>query len=101
MSNYTDLKAAYQVEANLLTDTIAKSKALILIDQYMAALEAQATASANDVTSYSIGGRSVTRADATRYADIVRSLEAQLNEVLHGFVTYADFRTNHDPASNT
>lgn len=100
MSNYTDLKTAYQVEANLLTDTIAKSKALILIDQYCAALEAQATSAANDVTSYSIGGRSVTRGGGQSFQKQVQLLEEQLNAILYGFVSYADFRTTTDPVNN-
>jgi len=100
MSNYTDLKAAYQAEANLLTDTISKTKALILIDQYCAAIEAQATAAANDVTSYSIGGRSVTRGGGQSFQKQVQYLEQQLNDILYGFISYADFRTNTDPVSN-
>lgn len=92
-TNYDLLKAELQTSANLLTTAMYKYKALILIDQYIAALTKQAESSANDVQSYSIGDRSVTRSGATGYAKMVTDLESQLMAILNGGgVTFTDFR---------
>jgi hypothetical protein len=92
-TNYDLLKVELQAKANALTDSILKYKALALIDQYIAAFTLQATSSANDVTSYSIGDRSVTRSSSAGYAATVSNLEAQLNSILGGgCVSLSDHR---------
>ena len=102
MSNYTDLKTTLQDKADELDDDAPKYKCLILIDQYIAALEQQATATSTDVSSYSIAGRSVTRGGAANYTSMVADLENQINFLLYGNVTYADFRVNTtDPSTGT
>ena len=91
-TNYELLETALDAKVAELTDDIAKYKGYILVDQYIAALQQQANATATDITSYSIGGRSVTRAGSQDYAAIVSDLEAQLNRLLYGGRTLADFR---------
>ena len=94
MSNYTLLQSELETLANTLDDDVRKYECLILIDQYVDALEAQATQVSTDVTSYTIGGRTVTRGDVLRMQSQVANLKQQINTILYGNVTYADFRTN-------
>ena len=93
-TNYELLKTELQTLAAELSNAVAKYKCLALIDQYIAALEQQAVATATDVQSYSIGNRSVSRASADNYANTVARLENEINELLYGNVAYADFRVN-------
>lgn len=100
-TNYDLYKAELVTKANALTVTEQKYKALIYIDQYISALTQQATATANDVQSYSIGDRSVTRSTAQGYTNLVNRLESQLRSILGGgSVTYADFRVNSNQDQN-
>lgn len=61
MSNISDLKAAYIVQAADITDAIDKLECLAAIDSWYACELAVSTLSSSDVSSYSIAGRSVTR----------------------------------------
>jgi len=94
MSNYTDLQTALEAIADELDDDVRKYTCLILIDQYVDALEAQATAVSTDVTSYTIGGRTVSRSDVMKMQGQVNNLQSQINDILYGNVSYADFRSN-------
>lgn len=93
-TNYDLLKAELQTKANALEEAARKYKALILIDQYIACLEQQAASTATDVTSYSIGGRSVTRRGTGEFSNTVARLESELNEIFYGNISLADFRVN-------
>jgi hypothetical protein len=88
------LKAELQRLANLLTNTTAKYKCLILIDQYVAALTKQADVSASDVTSYSIDNRSVSRSPQKDYSSTVKDLERQINNILYDSKTLGDLSGN-------
>jgi len=92
MSHYTDLVAALDVLANQLDDDVRKYTCLALIDQYVAALEAQATTVSTDVVSYTIGGRTVSRTDVLNMQGQVNNLQKQINDILYGTSSYADFR---------
>lgn len=99
LSNYTDLKSELQTLANSLDTTdnsINKYRALILIDQYIAALEQLEYAVKTDVQNYSHTGVTVGRRDLEKYQAVVNSLYAELNAVMYGTLTYADFRSNED-----
>ena len=61
MSNIADLKAALIVEAEKLTDTIDKAQCLSLIDSWYTAQVAVDALASNKISSYSMGGISVTR----------------------------------------
>jgi len=93
MSNYTDLKTALDALANELDDDVRKYTCLALIDQYVLAFEAQSTAVSTDVTSYTIGGRTVSRGDVLKMQGSVNNLQKQINDILYGNVSYADFRS--------
>lgn len=66
MSNIDDLKAALIVTANTITITVEKLYALDLIDRWYAARTAVDSTISGGIVSYSIGGRSVTKADADK-----------------------------------
>lgn len=63
MSNASDFKAALVLEAADITDSIDKLECLADIDTWYLAKTAIDALSDPSVTSYSIGGRSVTRAN--------------------------------------
>jgi len=94
MANIDDYKTELQTLANTLDSDLQKYKALVLIDQYIDALTAQGTATSTDVASYSIGGRTVTRKQVESMQRQAPMLEAQINEIFYGNISYADFRTN-------
>ena len=96
MSNYTNLKAALDLLANELDDDVRKFTCLALIDQYVSALEAQATSVSTDVVSYTIGGRTVSRGDVVKMQGQVSNLNRQINAILYGTSSYADFRYPQD-----
>lgn len=73
-----------------LPDGIAQEDAKELVAIIVAARAAAATASSNDVISYSVAGRSVTRRVNSDFWAYVRSLESDLMEILQGSVSLID-----------
>jgi hypothetical protein len=92
MATYAELKVLLDAKADELDDEVRKCTCKILIDQYVLAFEAQSTAVSTDVTSYTIGGRTVSRGDVLKMQGSVSNLEAQINNILYGNVSFADFR---------
>ena len=92
-ANTVLMKTELQALANQLTNALDKYKCLELIDQYIAALNQQAIATATDISSYADpAGASVTRRSIDAYASMVANLEDQIYRLLYGNVTFADFR---------
>jgi hypothetical protein len=91
VATYASYQTLLEAKAAELDDAVAQAKCELLIDQYVDALEAQATAVSTDVTSYTIGGRTVSRGDVLRMQGQVSNLERQINNILYGNVSYADF----------
>ena len=73
-------------------DVAAYQECLISIAQYVAALTAQATATATDVVSYSVAGRSVTRSRGTEYSATIQRLKRSIYTYLYGDSALVDFR---------
>jgi hypothetical protein len=90
MASIDSLKTELQTLAADLTG-VANYKCLVLIDQYIDALSAQASATATDVQSYSIAGRSISRRSQEQHASTVASLWRQIQVLLYGNATRADF----------
>lgn len=94
-TNYENLKTAWQaaiaaaVSAGDLTAT-QSYESLFLLDQWLAAEQALAFALADATTSYSIAGRSVTRAGHDPLMSAVAGAKARFIESLYGYVTHAD-----------
>ena len=85
MSNLSDLKAAYLAQGEAqLTDSIELLEFKSALDSWYNARTALESLTATDVSSYSIAGRSVTRAQSgTLRADVAR-LEAEVRGYLRG-----------------
>jgi len=92
MTNYSSLQTALESLANDLDDDVRKYECLILIDQYVDAIEAQATTVSSDVASYTINGRTVSRREVLAMQSQVNNLKQQINDILYGNVSYVDFR---------
>ena len=90
-ATYASYQALLEAKAADLDDAVAKAKCELLIAQYVDALEAQATTVATDVQSYTIGGRTVTRSQVIQMQAQVNNLERQINDILYGNTSYADF----------
>lgn len=109
-TNYDNLKTALQArvtELDFETTDPQKHEALALIDQYVAALEAQADETTSSITGYSISGRSVTKAAGSRggagLVETVQRLKRQLYSILYGGIKVGvDHRSILiDPGTNT
>ena len=92
-TNYENLKTALIDEINkkITSGTVEYYHALILVDQYIAALQQLATASKTDIASYSHTGVNITRRNITEYHNEVNRLRRELDTLLYGCVTIADF----------
>lgn len=91
------LRSAYLAKAADVfdSDPIQAARARILVNRWAQYATVQAAADAGaDVTSYTIGGRSVTKGDLRQIADRCASLEAELDTMLGmgGGVLVADLR---------
>jgi hypothetical protein len=86
----TALETAILAEINALPAGIVKELAKEKLTEYIAAKAASATASANDVISYQIAGRSVTRRNNSEFAAHVRALESEFAGYLSGCVSLID-----------
>ena len=91
MATYAELQTLLEAKADELDDDIAKCECKLIIDQYCDALEAQATAVSTDVSSYTIGGRTVSRVEVMKMQGQVSNLKRQIYNILYGNVSYADF----------
>jgi hypothetical protein len=73
-----------------IVDTLAKEKATNLLEIYVAAWPAMASATPNAVVSYTIAGRSITRKNDSEFAAYVASVESQIYELIYGRTSYID-----------
>ena len=83
MSNIADLKTHLQTKAADLTDDLDKLECLSDIDTWYLARTAIDALSSTDVTSYSIGGRSVTRAQIPQLQQQERTLYLRIMQRLY------------------
>ena len=71
-----------------IVDALAKEKATNLLEIYIAAWNAMATATPNGVVSYSISGRSVTRKNDESFRAFVSGLETDIMTLIYGRTSY-------------
>lgn len=83
MSNVSDLKAALVAAAASITATIERLECLADIDDWYNCRVAIARLSSTDVSSYSYGGKSVTRKDLPSLEGQERSLYARIYQRLY------------------
>ena len=99
-TNYDNLKTALQArvtELDFAATDPQKHEALALIDQYVAALTAQASETTSSITGYSISGRSVTKSSGSSggaaMLETVSRLKRQVYAILYGGIRCGvDFR---------
>ena len=98
----TQINAAY---ANSTFSLIQQQKALAYLDRWIDAEKKADDMSGDNVSSYSIADRSVSREASAELRKKAASAQAQFNSIVFGTVTLADFRTRHgseeDPAYQT
>ncbi len=70
---------------------IRKELAQEKLTEFIAAKAAAASASVNDVISYTISGRTVTRRNNSDFHAHVKRLETELSDLIYGGETLVDF----------
>ena len=90
MAAIDDLKTAWETEIATIGDTLQNAEATYLLDGYIAALQSQASMSANEISSYTIAGRTVTRRNADTGQRLINELRNELSLYVYGNVTQAD-----------
>lgn len=83
MANIDDLKAALIEAAADITNTIDRLECLTLIDDWYLCRTAVSSVQSNSISSYSIGGRTVTRANVQSFANMERELYARIQQYLY------------------
>lgn len=100
MAAIDDLKAAWVKEIAKISDALIKAEADYALDQYVAALPRQAALEANEIASYSIGGRSFTRRDITAGQIAIERLRNNLYRYCKGSTSLVDANMNYTPSEN-
>jgi len=90
--DYAALQTAWETIIAGITSTLQKEKAKIILDQYILALKQQASAAKSNVSSYSAAGVSISRTQQDNSIRTAERLEAELNSICYGSVTYSDIR---------
>jgi hypothetical protein len=89
----TALETAIQAEITAMPAGIRKEAAQEKLSEYVAAKSAAASAASNDVISYTISGRSVTRRNNSEFRVFVRELETELMNLIYGSESLISFST--------
>ena len=87
------LKAAYLVEVAKISNTLQQARATYLVDVWADAVDQNAALLANDILSYSIGGRTFTRRNASEGNLAISELEYTINVLIYGTVSLVDNNT--------
>jgi len=90
MAAIEDLKNAWVARIGTISDALVKAEATYLLDQYIAALPQQAALEANQITSYSIGGRSFTRRMVGEGQSAIQRMKFELYQYCYGSTSLCD-----------
>jgi hypothetical protein len=82
-ANLDNLKAAYIADAASVTPTTDRLECLVKIDDWYAAATALADLQSKGMSSYSVGGRTVTRRDVPALERTVGQLQNEIKNVLY------------------
>jgi hypothetical protein len=79
-ANTVILRAAISAKLTAETDldALAVAEANVLLDRYIAALDAQSSMESGAISSYSIAGRTITRRDPGQGQPLIEDLRRQL-----------------------
>jgi hypothetical protein len=83
MANIDTLKAALVAAAADIVNDIDRYECLLLIDEWFAARGNVASLAANSISSYSIGGRTVTRSSSASGISMADQMYARIKEYLY------------------
>ena len=87
----TALEISIQAEITAMPAGIRRDMAQEKLTEYIAAKAQLVTASANDITSYTIAGRSVSRRTGSEFARQIKDLETELFGLIYGENTILSF----------
>jgi len=90
MADSTALKAAYLVEVNKIGDALQLAQATYTLDRWTEALDAQNALEAGSIQSYSIAGRSVTKANISEGQTAIDKLHSNLFYMIYGSESLMD-----------
>lgn len=90
MAAIDDLKTAWEAKIALISDALLKAEATLALDNYIDARTAQAALTSNEITSYTIAGRTVTRRNPESGQAMINHLQNELTEYVYGSVTLID-----------
>jgi len=93
MAAIDDVKSAWETEIAKISNALLKAEATYILDQYIAARTAQTKLSSDEIQSYTITNRTVTRRDPNAGTALINDLQNQLSELVYGTVTLADANT--------
>ena len=94
MTAIGDLTTAYTTEIAKISDTLVKAEATYCAERLVAAMAKQASLEANEIQSYSIAGRTITRRDTSAGLDLINSLRHELYGYNRGHVSLVDLNNN-------
>jgi len=84
------VKAAYATEIDTISGTLQKARATLQLNRWIAALTSQMQLEENEIASYTIAGRTVTRRDMAMGQSTIDDMEATLQEMIYGSATLVD-----------
>jgi len=87
----TALETSIQAEITAMPAGIRREMAQEKLTEYIAAKAQLITTSANDITSYTIAGRSVSRRTGSEFAHHIKELETELFGLIYGENTILSF----------
>jgi len=93
MATSTAFKAAIVAQIEYIDDDLDKAEATYLCDRYFEALDKQQALEANEITSYSIAGRTFTRRTAAEGQSVINQLRHELDGFLYGTAHLVDANT--------
>lgn len=94
MAAIDDLKTAFETEIAKISNDLSSKMATYKLDAYIAALEKQTAMESNEIQSYTIAGRTITRRNVSEGKAAVAALEADLMKLIYGSKTLMDMNTN-------
>ena len=100
MTDFSDaldaLKAEYAVEIAKISNTLRNKKATYILERWYSAATNQQALEDNEVTSYTITGRTITRRNVKEGEMLVGDLEAKLNGLIYGNTNLIDLNRNEN-----
>jgi len=88
-----NLQTEWETQIATIGDDLSKANATYVLSRYIAAIQKIASIEAQNIDSYSIADRSVTRRRIAEAQSLAKNLEAQLSQACYGSATLVDLNT--------